>query len=859
MEKKDNNNSSEKNRNIGRNEKVENRIIISIIFIFLMGALGETPLIKYVPDFLIIKNHDLSELSMIVFQTHATVATLGIAVIALLSGTNNEYHYGISISNYILNIKPKFLNLIGVILSLLLSMLVTYFLAIFGHYNILIAIFIITIILIIKLICDISIVFNGNDYLKNELSSYIIKEYQNEHVIKLLTKNSIENIDKPDTIKYRENMQKLYEVFEKVVEVNFKKVIKKSFKEKLISFFKKHFLLSKKENTTEQKKDIYDMKPFWENSLTYVFQHSFINLKSDNLNYAFEFLNKFYEVLKSKNLYNFTLWNNIYYSYFKAVSSIDNISEVKTYIFIDLRYYLYNTIDTSEKENDFYYIYSFSSRLYYTYLYKLNENIKSNTKIKLFNEIQFHIDNFTNDDKKTNLLQKELRQYIKVLIDNGEDSVLNETFIKILYVSTNINMNLSLLSIIIYLFYISENEPLVTEELKKFSSKFISDNKNIIASFLYNFDTEIITRENVELIFDYIADWEFIPDKDFVVKSMILVKYINSFLIFLSLYKEHNSEKLKNALESIVGKSSLNFVSNYTRQNNPDSIKDYECIVRNLFDPYISDEDIENDFYRLENLLFDIYRQDEFTKGIKRNLKEEKKKELEENINSKLKESILDKINLFNSQIFEGNYKEVTCSININTYTSFIESSMQQDIDFFLNKLFYSLLKHLIDDKSLIFKNVSYRDKQALVKLFDCIHSLRFNVDTIIGYRDWFYDYEKIENFNELLENSTKIKFPSINNIVVLDKSKLSLKDLNCSIEIEDVDFDKFIKTQEVTINKDGKYLYNITNSIFLPFEKDELREHIKNTRKNIKCVIKYKYDYQGDKIGAGIIFDGQF
>lgn len=830
MGKKDKNKKSEENENIDRNEKVENRIIISIIFIFLMGALAETPLIQYVPDSLIIKNHDLSELSMIIFQTHATVATLGIAVIALLSGTNKDFIYGISISKYILNVKPKLLKHIRVTIFIFSSILITYGLAVFGFYNLLISVFVITIGLISKLIYDISIIFNGNIHLENEISSYITNEYQNEEVLKQLTKGVIDSIDKSHIVIYQANMKKLSEVFEIGAPLF-------------------------KENNC-------DIKSFWENELNQIFKHSFKNLKSDNLEYSFKFLNEFYNTIISKEIYDFKLWANIYLDYFYAMDNIDNRSKAQMDNFQIIRTHLYNAFShcscTSHSTNDYYIVEITKKMYFYLSQHTPNENKQTieNHKIYIFNIIHLRLLNIVSSNKATSneirtsqILNKELREYTKLLIDNCENDVLNKTFIKILYNKQHIN-TLYILSIIIYIFYLSEKEPLVPEELKQSSSKFISDNKHNISSFLSKFDINIINTENVKLIFGYIKSWEFIPYLE--LKTPVFYKYISSTLICILLYAEKNNELLKKALESIVIKNSSYFVDNYLGQNKIDLTEDYKFIVCNFFGSKISKNDIQYDFDRLENLLLDIYRQ-----NCNEKFEEEDIKELEKEIYSYLEYSITDKISSFNTQNLKKNYKksvfsyeyQLCCTKNI------LKSNMDNFFNFAIQNFFYHISNNMIEDKKLIFEKVSSNDKQALVKLFNCTHSLKFPVDTIMGYRNWFDDYEKIQDFNKLLGNVKNIIFPKIEDIILLDKSKLSFKDLKYNVRIEDVDFDKFIK--DLKINEDGKYLYYNTNSnILIPYEKNELIETIKNTRKIIKCVIKYKYAYRGNKIGAGIIFD---
>lgn len=63
---------------------------------------------------------DLSSIALTALQIHATISAITIALVALISGSISEEYYGISVSNYYLNIKPVLFKQNVIIISSLL-------------------------------------------------------------------------------------------------------------------------------------------------------------------------------------------------------------------------------------------------------------------------------------------------------------------------------------------------------------------------------------------------------------------------------------------------------------------------------------------------------------------------------------------------------------------------------------------------------------------------------------------------------------------------------------------------------------------------------------------------------------------
>ena len=89
-------------------KKIQYKEILVIIFAVLMAVSG------VIFDFLVARGciflevNDLNEVSLVLLQIQATITTLTLTIIALLSGNISDFYMGISISAYFLEIRPVF-------------------------------------------------------------------------------------------------------------------------------------------------------------------------------------------------------------------------------------------------------------------------------------------------------------------------------------------------------------------------------------------------------------------------------------------------------------------------------------------------------------------------------------------------------------------------------------------------------------------------------------------------------------------------------------------------------------------------------------------------------------------------------
>ena len=121
--------------------------------------------------------HDLTidaNFSMVILQIMATMATLTIALLAMMSGVLEENIAGVSVIDYVLNIRPIIYKQKIVIVASVLNVCASVLLHVVGLYTVVFALFICEIVFIIISSVSIYVIFEGPRKYQNEIKKYLI-------------------------------------------------------------------------------------------------------------------------------------------------------------------------------------------------------------------------------------------------------------------------------------------------------------------------------------------------------------------------------------------------------------------------------------------------------------------------------------------------------------------------------------------------------------------------------------------------------------------------------------------------------------------------------------------------------------
>lgn len=175
-------------------------LIVAIVAIPILGVIFDIGIRFKLP--ILIKMENISEFSLALIQIQATIATLMLSIIGILSGVLSDQYMGVSVSYYFLEIKPRPLthkNIIYAEFILLVLSLIGY---VFLLYNFLFSIFISSLILIVVSIEEIYEVFKGKEYVEDNIKEYINSEFKIIEDTKVKEEKEVkENIEDTEEIK----------------------------------------------------------------------------------------------------------------------------------------------------------------------------------------------------------------------------------------------------------------------------------------------------------------------------------------------------------------------------------------------------------------------------------------------------------------------------------------------------------------------------------------------------------------------------------------------------------------------------------------------------------------------------------
>lgn len=113
------------------------------------------------------------DFAMVILQIQATVDTLTISIIALISGSVSDSNMGIVFSDYYLNIRPSIFKQKRIIVSSLILLAVNIGFYIANWYCMVLWVFAVTVVLILMSINEVYLIFNGKRLAESETKDYI--------------------------------------------------------------------------------------------------------------------------------------------------------------------------------------------------------------------------------------------------------------------------------------------------------------------------------------------------------------------------------------------------------------------------------------------------------------------------------------------------------------------------------------------------------------------------------------------------------------------------------------------------------------------------------------------------------------
>lgn len=809
-------------------------IIIFILIVVAASVLADLSFIK-IPDVFILRIKNVEDLLFSLFTTQATVATISIAIIALASGVVSENILGISITRYISQLRPRVFKHQRLIIFSLIITFINYFVVSYNLFNTAIAIFLLSIIVSIILVKDMFIIFLGRKEIEHQIEIYIIENY-NIVGVENFRVSLLESENASNVTHLKENLEVIQKIFEK--EIN----------------------LQSDNNKSQLLMEI-------ESIVSDTFLKLYKKQKSEALLIILDYICTLYELANSKdNPVALTIWDDLSKEFFYSIKLFSEEQIYNSIWFYKLHSELYKNqkIQTKEGRNNYINCYDlkyYSVWIYYTLIVNNTSFPNQYDRKKLLKILYsdlygllFH----SNLKRKTPDILSEYCAFTKALIDEGELEILNEElFSSYRYIGTTNEYQIVFIIACIYLYYIvCREELLVGTESQKKAKEILEINHDIIENFLSRIDLIDFVANNLDLVNKQMQMWEVMPKEG--AKCMIMDTVIKDFFVFVALYKYGDKEQIAKMVTSLFGNQTFSIYTHYFSGNKNQFMSLFEQYISVLFGPNISIRYQEKSEL-LKDALNEKYKKEEIVSGKLNAVTDSTKNNFEQKIKNIFQNKIEENSYLFENELLDNvKYTHFKiCLGELDLPSSFINDSKIDDyIDGFIHSGIINAYIYALGS-TLSIVRMNYDDKTKQETLLKLISDLEINTDTFIGNHDVFWGEENKYLLKKYIEDKKQIRFPEgYNNFYIIDHKLVHCNLSDFSVEFSDLskkDIEEMCKTDET-----GKLMYNVTNDIYIPFDQNELEEHIHRIRKKIRLYAQIHYRIESDKVGAGvqIIFD---
>lgn len=803
---------------------------------------------------------DINSFSLTLLQIQAAVATLTIALVALISGRISDSYMGVAISDYYLNIRPGILKQ-KTIIYLSIGLLT---LGIGAHlweaYNTVVGLFIVTVVLVFVSIMQIYSLFDGKRILENEIEEYVShimsskKEYQ--YKVKLcqnFASDWKEFIEKQDKATY----DKYVEVYTKNIFMLLKYATNQSVQdvEHLSCAVAEFFLKSDKQNI--KKRGIQYIDDIYEKMWLFVVDNQSVvaNLTT-----------------------RFTLFSNVV---IELQDAINEMSPEMLERLLNWKYLLDNIArvafwmhDKTEEKNtsELESINQFSRFIgYYLSRQKrkgsaINSDYWGDVLRNLYLTSVWNVP----DETSEQFLYYKVQMYFNYcygLIVNGFGNIIKDNLylreMRNIYKIDNRYQALFYLAIQCYLFYLTEeeNEECVSSEIKQEALQIIHDSE-VEAIFAHIIDVlsygeDVLDTEMENQMLELLERYELLPRYSNI-KTIIIQDIIRFYYVFFVSYIADNNctEAL---IDNIVDRKDVSrYYLQFLGEKEVDTKKMFCKLFGLMYAHRMTNENIETRVDVLYNKLEHIIKRRYKESAIHR--AEEHQNEYETNdhenllifeTRNKVQKHLQDK---FASLITDqdnsgGNIKVHLLRCNYLTETLKTEniSRFFWEIDgAFVDGIAYVLKKRNIVET--INRSQEFQDNDDFIAYLQ-----QKEVDILLGseYVLKGKDYKKANQFKEFAENLEQIYTGLIGKGLALKKDniKVCIHDVNVSIHS--------LTLGEIDVNYDEKrqlYTYEISHGMPADFEKEELEAFIHNQRKILDITVRISVITENAKTGVLVV-----
>lgn len=504
----------------------------------------------------------------------------------------------------------------------------------------------------------------------------------------------------------------------------------------------------------------------------------------------------------------------------------------------------------------------YSSWVYFTLLNndnKFDNDEQEHLKKSIYEQSYVKLFYGSNTNKYiTDILLSELCNLHRLLIDEGDGEVIKKHFFKnYRYLRNSTQRDILLMVTLIYLYYLSYREKLLKDkDMQKNAKIILGENESIIKYFYHRMDLIDIVKNHYKYIFDILRKWEYMNCGE--AKCIVMDSVILDFLVFTAIDKYWNPSDVSKVIEYLVPDSMFTLYNRYfSDKESPylkKMLKEYNEVFSKDEERFMTERiavlrDVCNEHYKRETIKF----------GDEHRITDEKKRKFTEDVTQRIGDFINTELYDFSfdtdsEELVQLKEKELIYVCVLSDYFFTPEGVDEHILEDITRSIVEAYLRVLIKHKYIKYEKLGFDNKEKQKHLIELTETLDINPDVTIGARDVFWGEEDKEMLSKYTSSMRKVKFPGgYNFYFILDSTKIEISLENIKVEYEDLTWEQIENRCKMT--EDGQITYNVTNDLYVPFEKDELLKHITNTKKKVLVYADIKYRISGEKVGTGIKF----
>lgn len=818
-------------------------LLFELLFVFFtailytISTLSDLAVVS-LPNFLILTYDAPADLLLALFSVQASISTISIAVVSIITGVTNETICGVSVSKYITSIKPRLLKHKTLIVASLFLIFLNYIFVSYNLFNCAVVSLLISILITVVLVKHVAVIFKGKDYVKKEILQYIESNY-NKELINDLNNETIDAIESGSSLILKRN----YEAYKITLEKEIEKLYK--------------------QNNTVGTSSIIDQLS---NSISDVFEKIVKTQDSYKVNDAIVFIDDIYDIAnkESDSPFYLQIWENISRAYFNGLKylSYDQLREDGACW--RLRYKLYqnmaNRTNEQLKDSD---LIMYSSWLCYALCSKTNrfspEEIK-NIKRKTYRNAYISATVLTNNPGVNDVYIKEICHLHKYFIDQFDEESINELYFEELHSNINdYNSRTIYLVTLIYLYYLSSRETMLEgKDLQKCAQNILNKNRNTNAFFFYHIDVLDTAKTAYNYIQSLMHWWDYMDIKG--VKRLVIDTVILDFFMFTAINAVWKEEELSKVVDVLIPDGMFSVYSQYFPSKNNETIKKFYQQFNEIFSDKLDEDTLNANILLLKSVFDKKYKAEEIAEAASNPITEEMLGDFKEYCMQTVTSYAASQFSsfTFNNDISDNEEtsrirkkKNVTVLKTVapsflfkkEEFSSYFVDLIQQNLGAcFLNTIF-PWIKH---------KKFSYTNRNKQQYLVDIITQNGINVDTVVGDKNKKWNENDDTLLFNVIQNASELRFPRMNNYYfVLDSKLIEFSMSNFKIEFSDVELDEL--SNNIRKDESGQIEYNITNQLFVPFDEAELKGYLHNINRKVIITADIKYRITKDCVGAGI------